>query len=241
MRRFLITTLILLVVVGGGLFAMDRASASYAESQVATQVSNEVTARKLTSQAPAVDVGGFPFLTQVIAGRYDEITIGLRDLSNGALTLPLLTIVATGVDAPLDKVRNGEGPITADKVTGESTVPWSAIVAAVGAKGLVLSGDDEGRVHVAGTVSLAGVNVPLSGTGKASISNGKVHFAVTELTTTDPTVSETIKVLIDQYKSRLAYDLTVPKLPYDLKLTDVRPTAAGVRINALAEHVTLTK
>ncbi|MBB5870633.1 hypothetical protein F4553_004012 [Allocatelliglobosispora scoriae] len=239
MRRLLVTTLVLLVVVGGGLYAMDRVSANYAESQVAKQVSNEVAARKLTSQAPAVEVGGFPFLTQVIGGRYEQITINLRDLSNGQLTLPLLTIVATDVDAPLDKVRAGEGPITASKVTGESTVPWSAIVTAVGAKGLVLSGDDSGKVHVSGAVTLGGLSVPLTGGGTASVSNGRVRFAITELTTTDANVTDTIQGLIDQYKSRLSYEFSVPKLPYDLKLTEVRATVGGVRISGVAVNVPL--
>jgi hypothetical protein len=240
-RKFLVTTIVLVIVVGGGLFAMDRVAASYAESQVAEKVSQEVAANGLTSQPPSVTVGGFPFLTQVMAGQYDEITIGLRDLSNKQITLPLMTIVATDVDAPLDTVRSGSGKIIAAKVVGDSTVPWEAVRNAIGQDGLVLTGDDSGQVTLSGKVALAGFEVALTGTGKVAISNGKVRFSITKLTTTDASVSAQVQRLIDQYRSNLSYEFTVPKLPYNLKLVAVQASAAGVHINAEATDVVLAQ
>lgn len=241
MRKFLVTMAVLLVVVGGGLVAMDFGAAAYAESQIAAQVSTEVDNRGLTSQPPSVAVGGFPFLTQVVSGRYDEITIELRDLSNGSVTLPKMTIVASGVDAPLTTVRSGDGPIVADRVTGESTVPWRTIIDAIDADGLNLSADDAGQIKISGAVGVAGITAEVTGTGSVSITNGRVRLSVTSLSTANPIANAQIKTLLDRYRSLLTHEVTLPRLPYNLKVNEVRATPAGIRVGGLAETVTLSQ
>lgn len=71
MRRFLtvIVVLVLLVVV------VDRAAWWFAQGTIADQVQSEAD----LSSRPEVKVGGFPFLTQVLRGRYQQIDATLKD------------------------------------------------------------------------------------------------------------------------------------------------------------------
>ena len=242
MRRILITLVVLVLVVGGGVFAMDRAVAAYAEDQIKTQTVAEVSARGMTSGEPRVDVGGFPFLTEVVSGKYDKIVIVLPNLSGQGLKLPELTLVATGVNAPLDTLRSGEGEIKADRVTGSAVVPWDVVIAAAKLKDLTLSAGDDGSLKVVGKASFAGISVPLTGSAKVSLASPtKLRIQVTDLAGTDANLNAVMKSLIEAYKDKLVFDVALPKLPYGLKLSQVRPTPDGLDISGFAENVPLTQ
>src|SRR3954452_17749864 len=129
MRRFLITIFVILVVLAVGFFGLDRALAAYAEGKIADQTSAEIAKQGMRSGTPRVDVGGFPFTTQVLAGKYQKIQIDIPDLQGQGVKLPTLRLVATDVKAPLEALLSGQGSITAGKVTGTSVVPWDVVIA----------------------------------------------------------------------------------------------------------------
>ncbi|NUR74136.1 MAG: DUF2993 domain-containing protein [Hamadaea sp.] len=242
MRRFLITAVILVAILGAGVFAMDRAVAAYAEDQIKTQTVAEVSRRGMRSDEPSVDVGGFPFLTEVVAGKYDQIVITLPNLSGQGMTLPKFTLTASGVNAPLETLRSGDGTITADKVTGTAVVPWDVVVKQTKFKDLKLSADPDGTLKVAGEATLGGFTVPLTGSAKVTLAGPtKLRVQVTDLQGTDPNVNALIKGLIAAYMDKLVFDFSLPKLPYDLRLQKVTPTPAGLDITAYAENVPLTQ
>jgi hypothetical protein len=242
MRRFLITIVVVVIVVGAGLFGMDRALAAYAEDQIKKQTSQEVAARGMTSGEPSVDVGGFPFINQVVSGEYDKIVIKLPDLTGEGVKLSTLTLVATTVKAPLETLRSGRGEITAGKVTGTSLIPWDVVVAAAKLKNLTLAGADDGTLKVSGAATFAGFKVPLTGAAKVTlVGPAKLRVSVSELAGTDAGLNSVIKTLISGYKDKLVFDVAVPKLPYDLKLSEVRSTAGGLDITAYADDVPLTQ
>ena len=118
MRRLLITFVVILVVLAVGFFGLDRALAAYAEGKISDQTSAEIAKQGMRSGTPTVDVGSFPFATQVVAGEYKRIEIDIPDLQGQGVKLPMLTLVATDVKAPLEALRSGTGSITAGKVTG---------------------------------------------------------------------------------------------------------------------------
>ena len=242
MRRFLITAVVLVVILGAGAFAMDRAVAAYAEDQIKTQTVAEVARRGMRSDEPSVDVGGFPFLTEVVTGKYDQIVIILPNLSGQGITLPKFTLTASGVNAPLDALRSGEGTITADKITGTSVVPWDVVVKQTKFKDLTLSADADGTLKVAGEATLGGFTIPLTGSAKVTLAGpAKLRVQVTDLSGTDANLNALVKGLISAYKDKLVFDVALPKLPYDLKLQKVTPTPAGLDITAYAENVPLTQ
>jgi len=242
MRRFLITLSVIVVVLAVGLFAMDRALAAYAEGKIADQTSAQVAKQGMRSGTPTADVGGFPFATQVVAGEYKKITIGIPDLQGQGLKIPNLTLVATDVTAPLDALRSGEGSITAAKVTGSAVVPWESVIAAAKLKDMTLSANPDGSLKVSGEVTFAGYTVPLTGSAKVSVAGpSTLRIQVTDLAGTDANLNSVVKSLIAAYKDRLVFSVAVPKLPYDLKLTKANPTPDGLDLQVFAENVPLTQ
>src|SRR5687767_13946335 len=74
------TLLAILLVLGAILVVGDRVAAQYAEREVRTQVVAALSERGVEYDTADVNVGGFPFLTQVADGRYEEITIDLTNV-----------------------------------------------------------------------------------------------------------------------------------------------------------------
>ncbi|MEV6967353.1 DUF2993 domain-containing protein [Hamadaea sp. NPDC051192] len=242
MRRFLITAVVLVLIVGVGVFAIDRAVAAYAEDQIKQQTVAEVSRRGMSSGEPSVDVGGFPFITEVMSGKYDQIVIVLPNLAGQGITLPKFTLTASGVNAPLDALRSGEGTITADKVTGTSVVPWDVVVKQTKFKGLTLAADADGTLRVSGEATLGGFSIPLTGKAKVTLAGPtKLRVQVTELNGTDANLNALVKSLIAAYQDKLVFDVALPKLPYDLKLQKINATPDGLDITAYAENVPLNQ
>src|SRR5256885_16828783 len=127
-RKIWIVLLILVVVLGGLFVASDRIAAYAAERTIASQTKKELVARDITSPSdPTVAVGGFPFLTQVARGRYDKITIHVDHPTSQGVTLDALDVTAKGVNASTDALMNGTGQITADDVSGTTSLGWDGV------------------------------------------------------------------------------------------------------------------
>ena len=59
------------------------------------------------SAHPQVSIKGFPFLTQVLGGRYHEVDVSVRNVTRNNLTVDRLSVRAHGVSVPLSKVMSG--------------------------------------------------------------------------------------------------------------------------------------
>ncbi|NUT34807.1 MAG: DUF2993 domain-containing protein [Hamadaea sp.] len=242
MRRFLITTVVLVLIVGAGLFAMDRAVAAYAEDQIRTQTVAAIGEQGMRSGEPRVDVGGFPFVNEVLDGHDEKLVIVIPDLAGQGLTLPELTLVASDVTAPLETLRSGQGEITAARVEGSTLVPWDVVVAAAKLKDLTLAATEDGTLQVNGDATFAGITVPLAGKAQVSLASPtKLRLRVTELSGTNANLNAVMKSLIEAYKDKLVFDIALPKLPYDLKLSKLRTTPDGLDVTGFAENVPLTR
>src|SRR5882762_11548404 len=107
-RKVTIVLLVLVVALVGLFVAADRIAAYAAERTIAKQAQQELTAREVTSPSqPDVSVGGFPFLTQVLAGKYDKITIDVHQPTIQDVKLDELDVTATGVNAKTSAILNG--------------------------------------------------------------------------------------------------------------------------------------
>src|SRR5437588_11571469 len=127
-RKIWIVLLILVVVLGGLFVAGDRIAAYAAERTIASQAKKELAARNITSPSdPTVAVRGFPLLTQGARGRYDKITIHVDHPSSQGVALDALDVTARGVNASTDALMNGTGQITADDVSGTTSLGWDGV------------------------------------------------------------------------------------------------------------------
>lgn len=115
MRGLLITLVVLAVLLVGA----DFVARAVAEDRVATELQGSLD----LPTAPDVDVDGFPFLTQAIAGRYDDAELAAPGIRFGELQDLTLTARLQGVSLPLDALLAGRvDAIPTDTVTAEARV-----------------------------------------------------------------------------------------------------------------------
>ncbi len=244
----LLVLLILLVVI---LVVADRVGRSVADDKVAQQVSQQAQKQGITlGQQPTVDITGFPFLTQVAAGRYDEILVHMRDVQAQAYTMPKLDVAAHGVHAKASDVLNGSGRITADKVDGTATLGYAyleklvrdQISKQVEVQDLKLTGSD-GKLVVHATVPILGKQLKMQGTTKLSLSQDgrRVRIDVQELKPEGVQLPAFASGALNQLADRLSTDIDLPDLPYHLKLTGIQPASDGLRVTAEAANVALSQ
>jgi LmeA-like phospholipid-binding len=244
------TVLIVLVVVFGGLFLVaDRVGASAAEKTISEQAVKEMNARGITSpDKPHVSVGGFPFLTQVLAGKYHKVTIKVdQPTFKNNVKLDGLTLVATPVRAPLKAITSHQGQVTADVVTGTATMNWDEVRALVDLAGI--PGIDPSQVQLSVVDNQVRLRVPLSFLGQQititaggtlTVANGKVKFQVSTLTPEGDNLPN-LNGLVNQYKQRLSVTINVPALPYKLTVNKVQTSSQGVVATASADNVVLAQ
>ena len=244
--RKVTTVLVVLFLLLVGVFvASDRVAAYAAEQTVAKQARKELVARGISApKDPTVAVGGFPFLTQVLRGRYDRITISVRQATSQGITLDRLDLVATGVNAKASTLMNGNGPVTADLVTGTATMGWAAVLHLVDLAGFSSAGASitalpDGRVQIKGPVAAFGVSTTVVATGSVGIAGGKAKVTVTDITTEGGNIPEPIAQLLQDYKQELSREIALPPLPYHLVLKSASTSAQGLLVTATATDVPL--
>src|SRR5215467_7109651 len=98
MRKLLIALAILVVL----LIAIDRIWLVLAEDQIASRIA---TAYNLPAD-PGVSITGFPFLTQVLTGNYQQIDVTADQVQANGATLHDLNVHLTGVHATISQLLN---------------------------------------------------------------------------------------------------------------------------------------
>jgi hypothetical protein len=268
-RGCLITLIVLLVVVVVLLVVADRVGVTIADNEVATQVANKAESEGVKlGQKPTADIGGFPFLTQVLAGRYDRIDVHLRDVttknsSGRNLTLPRLDIRATDVKAPLHTLTSGDGSITANRLAGSAVVPYSYVqqiaqqnVGSIDVQGVkeikdVTVHGKDGKLLVGATVDISGggflpdQEIKVSGQAKLTVTDNSVKIDVTQLTAPDTNLPSLLQSLLDSaldnIAGRLSTSVGLSGLPYDLTVNSVKVADDGLDVTATTGHVVLAQ
>jgi hypothetical protein len=242
-RRLLITLVVLLIILGVAAVVLDRVGASIAERVISDRVAEQVANQKATSDKPDVTVKGVPFLTQVLAGKYQEIKIELRDFAGPAgngktIKMPLLDIRAKDVRAPLDTLRTRRGDIVATTVTGAGTIGYPELTQLIDQPGLTLT-ERDGKLIGSAPVQALGQTFHVSGAANLTVKDGVVQVRFSDVTAQGLPDVPLVRNIIDSYAQRLALDLRVPALPLKLKVQKVQPTPAGLVVTAAANEVPL--
>jgi LmeA-like phospholipid-binding len=242
-RRLLMTFIVLLIVIGGLLVVADRLGASYAERVISDRVAQQIADQHASSEQPDVTVEGVPFLTQVLAGRYQEIKIGLRDFvgpaGNGrTIRMPLLDIRAKDVRAPLETLRSGRGDIVAGTVTGAGTVDYATVAGLTGKQGVKL-GEKDGKLAVTAPVTVLDRQVTVNGTADLTVKDNVVSLRFDQVTAQGLPDVPLVQGLLNNYARQISVDIRLPALPLKLVVQKVQPTAAGLVVTAGASEVPL--
>ncbi|HEY3633352.1 MAG TPA: DUF2993 domain-containing protein [Jatrophihabitantaceae bacterium] len=233
-RRWPWITGIILVVLFGLLVAADRITVGLAESAVAKRIA-EQNPFEGTGVKPHVSINGFPFLTQAFAGKYDDI-----EVSGDALTIDQvhginLQAHMHGVHVPFSNaVDRKVNSLPIDHLDAVAVIPYTEAARRTGIDGLQLS-DNHGALHVELAVSMAPLgNVTASADADVQVSGNHVSYTVRQIVVNGQPVPDS---LTPQLQRAMNGALTLPTLPYHLRVTGVQPKPAGIQATAKADHI----
>lgn len=242
-RKVLIALVVLLLVLVGIAVVADRVAAGVAERAIADQVRQEVANQDARSAAPEVEIGGFPFLTQVLAGRYERISIGLRDVRASVrgdeVTLPELDVDARDVRAPLETLRTRQGDVVAESVDGRGIVTYDSLAKLLDRPGLKL-GERDGRLAVTAPVEILGEKLTVTGTADLTVGEeGEVSLRFADLNAEGLPRSPLARALLNDYARSISVDVPLQDLPLRLKVREVTPLPSGLEVTVGAKEVPL--
>ncbi|MER7417903.1 DUF2993 domain-containing protein [Micromonospora peucetia] len=240
-RKVLITLVVLLLVLGGLIVVADRVAVGVAERAIADQVRQEIAKQGAQSSAPEVEIGGAPFLTQVLDGRYERISIALRDVQGSvggdAVALPKLDVDARNVRASLDTLRTGQGDVVAETVDGTGTISYDSLAKLLDRPGLTL-GEQNGRLAVTAPVDILGQRLTVTGTADITVGKeGQVALRFNDLNAEGLPNLPLARTLLNNYARGISIDVPLPDLPFQLAVREVRPLPEGLTVTADARNV----
>ncbi|WP_319459934.1 DUF2993 domain-containing protein [Micromonospora sp. RTP1Z1] len=242
-RKVLIGLVVLLLVLAGLLVVADRVAAGVAERAIADQVKQQVAKQNAQSAAPKVQVGGFPFLTQVLAGKYEHISIVLTDVQGpvqgDTVSVPRLDVDAHNVKASLDTLRSGQGEVVAERVDGRGTITYDSLAKLLDRPGLTL-GEQGGKLAVTAPVDILGVKLTVVGTADVAVNDGKVALRFNDLNAAGLPNVPLARTLLANYAKGISIDVPLPKLPFQLNVRKVEPRPEGLTVTADARNVPIS-
>jgi DUF2993 family protein len=223
MRKLLIGVAVLAVL----LVAADRISVAVAENQI----SDRLTSAYGLPDKPGVSITGFPFLTQVAAGDYQQIDVSASQVSAGGATLHDLEVRLSGVHATVGQVLgNGSSMVTADRAAGSAMVGFGTVDRRLPG-GLRLHPDGK-NLSVSGRVAYHGAHIPVSATVRVGVSDSGIKVSPVRVN-----VAGLPGLPVSAYSSQLRIVVPLSTLPLHLHLTSVHVTPDGLRIAASARDV----
>ncbi|GGM70836.1 DUF2993 domain-containing protein [Dactylosporangium sucinum] len=244
-----IVLVVLAIILCGVLFVVDRIAASAAEDRITEETRNQLAANEVTYQGgPKVDVTGFPFLTQVVAGEYKKITIFLDQPKIQNVKLNDLTVEARSVRADARDLINGSGDVTAGVVVGTASMSWENVRPLLELAGLPSQIDPSqvdlkvvnNKIEIRIPLQYQGFTITLLARGSMVVETGKVRLKLESVTSEEGNLPPVVNNFIKANQGRLQVALRLPGLPYNLVINNVQSTDAGLQVTASAENVKLT-
>lgn len=221
-----------------GLLVVDRGAALVAGRLLAGEVQR---AGDLVER-PDVDIGGFPFLTQAVRGRYSDVEVVARDVSVGEFQgspVQLATLEATlsGVWLPLsDVLSRTVTSVPVERLAGRALLPYDALSRGSGDRRTTVSAEGE-QLRVSGSVRVLGQD--LTGSAVSSVELDDEELVVTA-ESFDFGGELTSQVLTRALRDRIDVRLPLDGLPYGLAVQDVDVQESGVAVTAQATDTVLS-
>jgi len=234
MRRTIVIVLGLAVVLLG----LDVGARTAAETAVATRVK----ASQGLSQQPDVQVHGFPFLTQALSGRYQQVDVRMRGVAVGnELALERLDARLTGVHLPPSALLRSTGTsIPVDQVHLTGTASFAALNVAVASAvpadlaTLHFSDGGDGQVKVTARYRVLGAPMTLTGRAMVSLSDGTLRMSLSR-----DTLAQLPSALRGTVSEWLSRSVPLQRLPLGLVADRLSVHPDGITVTADASHVTL--
>lgn len=227
MKGLLITVVVLL----GLLVAADRVGVVVAEDRVAAEVARQGG----LAGDPEVDITGFPFLTQAVAGSYDDVRVSLTAEELGQPAGTSADVSLQGVHVPLSDVLGGSvQQVPVDRVDGRAALSYALLAQQLGGD-TSLSREGDG-VRITRTVQVLGQSIPLTAAGQVTLDGQDLVITVEQAAGAGVDVPD---FLLEQAQGLLDVRYTVPALPFGLQVTGLQPTDDGVDVTVEATDTVL--
>ena len=228
MKRLLVSLLVLAALA----VAADRIALVVAERQVAAQLQ---TSGSLSTR-PQVSVRGIPFLTQALAGRYDDIELSATDVSAGGGRLSRLDASLHGVHLPLSAALSGSvTSVPVDSVRATVLVSYADLATQLRDRGLSVT-PAGALLRVTGSVTVLGRRVSASALSSVRLSGSSVVVSAQRFEVGNAAAD---RALTSGLAGRFDFVVRIGTLPYGLKLTAVRVSPDGVIATAAGTNTVL--
>jgi hypothetical protein len=223
--------LIVLCVLLALAVVADRAAVGIAEDRVATELASAGGLRG----TPTVDITGFPFLTQAMAGRYEDVRISLTAEQLGQPDGTRADVALRGVQVPLSAVLSGSvDRVPVDRIEGTATLSYELLSGQLGPDTTLEPEGD--RLRITRTVELLGRQIPLTAVGSVALDGSTLVIDV------DRAAGAGVELpgfLVEQASDLLDLRYEIPALPFGLRLTGVSPSGDGVDVRVEAVHTVI--
>ncbi|CAL9491782.1 MULTISPECIES: LmeA family phospholipid-binding protein [Streptomyces] len=243
--RALRILLVVAVVLGGIFVIVDRVAVHFAEGEAA----DRVRASEGLASTPDVDIRGFPFLTQVLGGSFDEVRVGISDYEAGAGEGGR-TIRIADLRADLRGVEfSGDfGSAVADSATGTATVAYdellrnakaepTQVAPGITAEVVALSDGGNGKIKVALETTVLGTKLPEPVTVLSSVT--VVDGNTVRVRADALPVLGGVEIAESRVRRITDFEQKIDGLPGGISLEKVRAAADGVDVTVTGKDVRL--
>jgi hypothetical protein len=203
----------IVVAVLAFVLAADRVAVICSEDRVAARIRDRGFAARVH-----VRIAGFPFLTQLAAGRLTQVVISAAGKKRGPVEFKRLDITMHGVRVSI------RGTAAAASVCGTALIAFAGLAGMAGTSGLTIAADGSDRVKI--TVSLG----PVTGVATARVTragSASIRIAVISAGSIPLAALGSLR------------DITVPlpALPPGLTIHGVSVTGQGVLVHIGGQNV----
>ncbi len=212
MRTVVVALVVLLLAAVGADRLAEKVATDRAETRLAAEGLRD----------PRVDVGGFPFLSQLLAGSYDDVRVTAVSVSSSSGRARDLTVTARSVSVP------GQDRATVGSLRATGLVTYAEVLSRAGVRGVRLEPAGGDRVRLSGRVDLLGQSRPIAAVGRVRGTGRTVRVTPDEFELDGEAVSSSRLLAQLDRQYRLVYRL--PDLPQGVEFTDVHPRADGFRV-----------
>ncbi|MGZ4591716.1 MAG: LmeA family phospholipid-binding protein [Actinomycetes bacterium] len=222
--RKLLVFLIILAVVGVG---ADRIAHKYATDEAEKRLATA----GLTQ--PKVDVGGFPFLTQLLSRRFDEVQVTTTEVRTS--TGQAEQVKATARDVQV----HGTTQAVIGSLTARGTISYDEVLRQAGQSGLRLRDAGGGKVELRRDVTVLGRTLSVSGRARVEPHGTRLRVVPTsfQLSGGGPVDDQLSRLLAD----RFAFSYRVRGLPSGVEIRRITPGPDGFVVDVAGRNVTVSE
>ena len=212
MKKLGIVLLVLLALAVG----VDRGA-----DLVAQRVAgNALQDSQRLSERPDVDVTGFPFLTQVADGRFDEVDVTARDVPLGRSGLDL-----SRLDVELRTVTREGSTVTVRRATADGVISFDDLEQVLGPVDLEYA--DGQTIRASASIELAGRTLEPALTVTPALTEGALTFG--EVTLDE--LGDSARPLAAALQEIFGVQLPLSGIPFQVRVEDLAVRKDGLHLS----------